>query len=164
MPTKKSATKTSSRATLNLPIFGNGKKNKKQEKEVKKAIKKSNPKTIMVSLLLIIVGFIIGAGAYFIVCKNDTFEVVGKDQITLTLDEKYEERGAKIIEFGKDISENVIIETNLELNEDKTSKETGTFYVKYTVDSIKYGKLFKIQKIKLVTFVDSSEIDELEGE
>ena len=157
MATKKSATKSSSRAKLNLPIFGRSKNNKKQEKQVEKTIKNSSAKTLFVSFLLIIVGFAIGAGAYFLICKNDTFEIVGSDEITLTLDESYEELGVKAIEFGKDISEKVKIETNMVLDSENKSNEIGTFYVKYTIDSIKYGKIFKIEKIKLVTFVEASE-------
>ena len=157
MATKKSASKTSSRASLNLPIFSNNKHSKKQEKQIEKTIKKSSPKVLIASLLLVIVGFTLGLGAYFLVCKNDTFEIVGSDEITLTLDEEYIESGAKIIEFGKDISSQVVIETNMNLNEENKSNEIGTFYVKYSVDSIKYGKIFKINKIKLVTFVEASE-------
>lgn len=157
MATKKSATKSSSRASFNLPIFGNKKKQQKQEKQVEKAVKKSSLKTLLVALFLIVVGFTIGMGSYFLICKADTFEIVGSDEITLTLDDAYIENGAKIIEFGKDISANVIIETNMHLNEENKSTEIGTFYVKYSVDSLKYGKIFKIEKIKLVTFVEASE-------
>ena len=157
MATKKSASKTSSRAKLNLPIFGSSKTNKKQEKQLEKTIKKSSPKVLIASLLLLIVGFAIGIGAFFLVCKNDTFEIIGSDEITLTLDEEYIENGAKIIEFSKDISNEAVIETNMNLNEENKSNEIGTFYVKYSINSLKYGKIFKIEKIKLVTFVEASE-------
>ena len=148
MAIKKTATKTSSKAKLNLNIFGNKKQTKKQEKEIEKTVKKSSFKTLIASLFLIIVGFTIGAGAYFLVCKNDTFEIVGNDEITLTLDETYEDPGVKIIEFGKDISENATVKTNLSKNDDGKyySNEIGTFYIEYSVDSIKYGKVFKIGK------------------
>ena len=157
MATKKSATKTSSKASLNLPIFNNKKQNKSQKKQLEKTIKTSSLKTLLVSFILIVVGFVIGAGGYFLICRNDTFEIIGGDEITLTLDEAYVENGVKAIEFGKDISQNVVIETNMNLDENKKSTEIGTFYVKYTIDSLKYGKIFKIEKIKLVTFVEASE-------
>lgn len=162
METRKSATKTSSRAKINLPVFG--KPTKKQEKKVEKMVKNTSPKTLIVSLLCLIVGALIGVAAFFVVCRNDTFEIIGSDEITLTIDEKYVEEGAKVVEFGKDISKDIQINSNLNLDENGYSNEIGTFYVEYTIDSLKYGKIFKIKKIKLVTFVETSEAMEPEGE
>ena len=45
----------------------------------------------------------------------------------------------------------------MNLNSENKSNEVGTFYVKYSSNSIKYGKIFKVEKIKLVTFVEASE-------
>ena len=157
MATKKSASKSSSRASFNFNIFGNKKKNKQTEKQVEKTIKKSSSKTLITSLFLILLGLAIGIGAYFLICKNDTFEIIGSDEIILTLNDAYEEYGVKAIEFGKDISANVKTETNMTLDENGKSSEVGTFYVKYTIDSIKYGKIFKIEKVRLITFVEASE-------
>ncbi len=164
MATRKNATKTSSRATLNLPIWGNKKQNKKKEKQVEKTIKTSGPKTLFVAFLCLIIGAVIGIAAFFVVCRNDTFEINGPEEITLTLNEKYIETGAKAVEFGKDISSDVMINSNLNLDSRGFSNEVGTFYVEYTIDSLKYGKIFKIKKIKLVTFVENGEAMEPEVE
>ena len=62
-------------------------------------------------------------------------------------------------------SKNVIIETNLIKNPDGTytSNEEGTYYIAYTVNNFKYGTLFKIQKIRLITFVEATEEGEMQG-
>ena len=33
----------------------------------------------------------------------------------------------------------------------------------YTVDNLKYGKIFKVQKIRLITFVEATEQDEIDS-
>lgn len=161
MATKKIASKTSSRASVNLPSKSTPsvKKRtvKKSAKTAEKQLKKMGAKGIIAVLTCLIIGIVAGLAAYFIVCKNDSFEIVGGDEITITLEQKYVEQGVKIIEFGKDISGNAKIETNLKLTEDGMPTELGTFYVKYTVDSVKYGKIFKIQKVRLISVVETSE-------
>ena len=42
------------------------------------------------------------------------------------------------------------------------AEEEGTYYITYTVDSLKYGSIFKIQKIRLITFVEPTEAGELQ--
>ena len=39
----------------------------------------------------------------------------------------------------------------------------GTYYIKYTVSNIKYGSIFKVQKIRLIHFVEPTESEELGG-
>ena len=155
MAVRKTATKTSHRASLDYEI--SDKKAKRNINKTAKSVSKLGSRGILVFFICLLIGIAAGFGVYKIVCKNDCFQIIGADEITLTLDEKYEESGVKIVEFGKDISDKVKIETNLNLDENGKSKEVGTFYVKYTVDSVKFGKLFKIQKIKLITFVEASE-------
>lgn len=161
MATKKTASKTSARASLNFPSVSTPsvKKRtvKKSAKTAEKQLKKMGAKGIVAALVCLIIGIGVGLAAYFSVCKNDCFEIVGGDEITITLDQKYIEQGVKIIEFGKDISGNAKIESDLELTDDGLPMELGTFYVKYTVDSVKYGKIFKIQKVRLISVVETSE-------
>ena len=168
METKRTVKKTTKKASVNMSNSG---------KKVAKAtvltgaalagagIKKTGAKGIIVALLCFIIGFGAGLGGYLMLCKNDCFEILGGDDIVLTLDESYEERGVKIVEFGKDISSQVKIEMEKDLKDmleanDNKSTQVGTYYIKYTVDSIKYGKIFKIEKIRLVTFVEPSEASE----
>lgn len=160
MPTKKTVSKTSSRAKVNA----SGKAKTVAAvgaavttAAVAKSIKKTGAKGLVVAILCLIIGAAVGLGAYFIVCRNDTFEIVGKDQITITLDDVYTDAGVKIIEFGKDISDKVKTETDLTLDGEGKPTELGTFYIKYSVDSLKYGKIFTIEKIRLISVVEAGE-------
>ena len=77
----------------------------------------------------------------------------------------YDDKGVKVIAFGKDDSDKVMIETDLKRNADGSfyAEEEGTYYIKYTVDNIKYGSIFKIQKIRLIHFVEPTEEKEVVG-
>ncbi len=161
MATRKTASKTIKKAELDIDI--NKKSSKKTSKKVTKTIKKLSPAVIFMAVLLLMVGAVGGYFGFGYFIKNDCFDIIGKDEITLIVGEKYEDDGCKVIAFGKDDSDKVKSETNLTINPDGsyTSNEEGTFYITYTVDNFKYGKLFKIQKIRLISFVEPSEPDEI---
>ena len=61
----------------------------------------------------------------------------------------YNDRGATVIEFGKDISDKVTVETNMQdLGGGKYTADTtvpGKYYIKYTVESHKYGEVCRIR-------------------
>ncbi len=151
MATKKSASKTTKKATSEVVV------NEKVAKKSVKAVKKSG--SILIVVLCLFVGVLLGAGAWWIVCRDDCFDLVGVEEIMLTLDEAYVDEGVYVVAFGKDQSDNITIETNLQIDENGnyTSSEVGTFYITYKSECFKYGKLFKIQKVRLVTFVEVSE-------
>lgn len=161
MATKKTASKTSSRASVNLPKSSAPAVKKrtvnKSVKTAEKQLKKMGVKGMIIAVLCLLLGVAAGISAYLVVCKNDCFEIIGNDEMTITLNEKYVDQGVKIIEFGKDVSETAVIDTNLKLSDDNLPTELGTFYVKYSVNSVKYGKIFKIEKIRLISVVEPSE-------
>lgn len=156
MATRKTASKSSSRAKINIPAVKKS-STKKTVKSAEKQLKKVGGKGLIAVILCMIIGVAAGAGAFFYTSANDTFELIGSDEITITLNDKYVEQGVKIIEFGKDISGEVKTDGNLKLTEEGLPKELGTFYLKYSVDSIKYGKIFKIEKVRLISVVEPSE-------
>ena len=164
MATRKTASKTSKKATVNFN-WDTNKPSKRTSKKVNKELKKLSVGAILVAVMLLVVGAVGGFFGLKVVMKNDCFVLNGQDEITLTLGEKYTDEGAKVIAFGKDDANKVTIETNLTKNEDGTysADEVGTYYMVYKVDNIKYGKLFKVQKIRLITFVEASEGAEYEG-
>lgn len=155
--------KSSSRAKINIDLpsvgrTGNSKSNKRRAKKIARKVKKTNKGVIFGVIIALVAGLLLGAFVlYNVVSKNDCFEIIGSEEITLNIDEKYVEQGVKIIEFNKDISGEVIIETDMELDEQGYPKELGTYYVKYTVDSLKYGKIFSIEKIRIVNVSEPSE-------
>lgn len=163
MAIRKTANKTSSKAKLNLAV--DEKKLKRSSKKVNKHIKKVSASAILIAIFLLIGGALGGYFAIQPLMKNDCFELVGKDEITLTVGETYKDEGVKVIAFGRDEKDKVIVNSNMEKDENGnyTSKEEGTFYLEYTVDNIKYGSVFKIKKIRLVTFVEESEQEEIDS-
>ena len=156
MATKKTASKTTKKASLNIDIKS---PSKTKAKKVARKLKKLSPTALVVSLFLLIGG---ACGGWFgtqFITKNDCFTLIGKDEITKVVGQSYVDQGVNVVSFGKDLKDKVKVETNLTKNQDGTytSDEVGTFYMIYTVDSIKYGTIFKIQKIRLITFVEESE-------
>lgn len=168
---RKSAKVESERASLNIGAGSNTSSKRKYTKKATSAIKKAN---IFVCVLILIVSVGLGALGYFVVSKNDCFTLVGEQEITIVMDVLeneteilgtfVDEDKVKIVEFGKDISSEVIIETDMTQNEDGSYsvKEEGTYYIKYSVDSIKYGKIFTVEKIRLISFIAPSVDEEKE--
>lgn len=159
MATKKNARKTSSKAKSNIDL-SDVKVDRKTQRGAERTLKNTSAKVLLFGVIFLLVGVLIGAGAWWLVCRKDCFAIIGNDEIELTLDEKYEDFGVKVVAFGKRLdSDDIIIETNLKMDADGKfySDEIGTFYIKYSTENFKYGKLFKVEKIRLVTFVESSE-------
>ena len=164
MATKKTAGKTSKKATLDFNFNLDNKPSKRKQNKAKKQFKKISVGAVLIAVLLLALGAVGGFFTVKVLSKDDCFELIGKDEITLQIGEKYTDEGAKVIAFGKDNSSKLIIETNLTKNEDGTysASEEGTYYMIYKVDDFKYGSLFKIQKIRLINFVEATEQDEID--
>lgn len=164
MATRKTAGKTSKKATADFNWNSNVKTSKKTSKKINKQLKKVSAGANMLALLLLVVGAVGGYFGVKLITKNDCFVLNGKDEITLQIGETYTDEGAKIVSFGKDVSEDVEIETNLKKNQDGSyfADEEGTFYITYKSTNFKYGTLFKVQKIRLITFVEPTEQEEIE--
>lgn len=155
MATRKTASKQSKKVEVNFEL------DKKSSKKINKEIKRTPLKTLLILFLVVLIGLSAGAIPAYFLTRNDCFELIGADELTLTIGESYADQGAKVIAFNKDDSKKVKTKTNLDVdsNGNFTSNEVGTFYIVYTVDNLKYGKIFKIQKIRLITFVEPSEDD-----
>lgn len=141
---------------------------KKTTKRINKEVKKIGFKAILIILLVTLIGGAIGLGVCWIVSRKDCFQLIGMDEITLTLRDEsadtfcanniYYDEGVKVISFGRDISKDVTIETDLKQHTDGGyyADEVGTYYMIYKVNDIKYGKIFTVQRIRLITFVEST--------
>ena len=162
MAIKKTTRKVSKKVKLDIDL------NKNDNKKVKKAgkkIKKLSMGVLFFAVLLLAVGTIGGYIGVQYLCKNDCFTIVGEDEIECSLNETYYDQGVKVVAFGKDDADKVVVETNLKQNIDGGfyAEVEGTYYIKYTVDNIKYGSIFKIQKIRLIHFVEPTEESEVVG-
>ena len=125
---------------------------KKAKKKFKKGVKRLNGWTLFFCILALVVGVAAGIGAHNLVCMNDEFEVNGQKEYYIELRSgtfEYTDAGATVIEFGRDISDDVKIETNMtELGDGKYEADAsipGKYYIKYTVDSPKYGEVCRIR-------------------
>jgi len=171
------AKKVQTKAKINwgwdAPENRNGKatRSTKSNRSTSRKIKKLGLKAIMIILLVTLIGGAIGAGVCWFVCRNDCFEIIGQEEITIPMttinfvnnqaveiDNSYYDKGVKVISFGRDISKDVYIETDLKQNEDGSyyADEIGTYYIIYKVDDIKYGKIFTVERIRLITFVEGT--------
>jgi hypothetical protein len=158
MATRKNASKTTSKSKSNINL--NVKSSKKTQKNAEKMIKNTSGKALLVGLCFLLVGIILGAGAWWFVCRNDCFVIVGNDEIEITTDEQYDDFGVKIVSFGRSLeSEEIVVETNLQINAEGKfyADEIGTYYIKYSTNDFKYGTLFKVEKVRLVHVVEPSE-------
>ncbi|MBE7075448.1 MAG: DUF5011 domain-containing protein [Clostridiales bacterium] len=158
MAVRKKATKSTKKAELNYD-FSEVKLKNKTKSSAKTALKNTSAKVFLFAFLFLIVGAVLGAGAWWFVCRNDCFELVGEETVSITLGESYKDEGVEIVSFGKDVEPLVMIETNLKQNVDGEyyADEIGTFYIKYYSTDFKYGKLFKVEKVRLVDVVEASE-------
>ncbi len=127
---------------------------KKVKRKVKSKVRRLHPLTFVICFLCLALGVGAGIGAYTFISRDDCFVLNGEKNYTVSVgsDFTYGDEGAKVISFGKDISDRVQIETNLtEIGDGKytadTSK-TGEYYIIYTVDSIKYGD---VQRVRVIT-------------
>ena len=159
MATRKNASKKTSRAKFNFNI---------DEDDIKKSKKSGSKLTKSLGILAVVflvIGVGLGIGASFYLCRNDCFEIIGSDELTLTIGENYYDEGCKVISFGRDISDEVEIETDLIINSDGslTGDDTKTYYILYKSNDIKYGKVFTVTKIRLITFVEEPEQDEIDS-
>ena len=161
MASKKSYGKVSKRASID---FGSGtttseKSKKKQTKKVKSSLNKISTLAKVIMVLLIVVGITGGILVTKFITRNDCFVLNGQGEQTLFISETYKDESAKVVAFGKDDSAKIEIETNMKKNEagEYYAEEVGTYYMIYKVKNFKYGSIFKIQKIRLITFVEESE-------
>ena len=164
MAIRKTTSKTSKKASFSFDWDNNSKQTKRSSKKAKKQLKKLGFGAIMMAIFMLAIG---AAGGFFgvkFLTKKDCFELIGKDEITLQLGETYLDEGANIVSFGKDVSADVEIETNLkiDLNGKYYAESEGTYYMIYKSKNFKYGTLFKVQKIRLITFVDATEPGEMQ--
>lgn len=127
---------------------------KKVKRNVKKKVKRLNFLTLVICILALAAGIAAGAAGCLFVCRNDCFELNGKKEYVVEAGESfvYRDEGVRIVEFGRDISDRVQIKTNLTKNDDGSyspgDNASGSYYIIYTVDSVRYGK---IQRVRTIT-------------
>ena len=130
---------------------------RKTKRTAKKKLRRIHPLSFVVWILAIAIGIGAGAGACAFICRNDGFELVGKSALTVQKVEEsgklyeYTDKGVKIVSFGKDISDKVKIETNMEEVDDGVyafdASEENVYYIVYTVDDARFGEIRRVRTI-----------------
>lgn len=173
---KTTASKETSQAKANKFWENDNQKNKKKSTVTKvaggvvgtiasvKTAKKIGLKGVFIVIICFLFAIIIGASFCFVMGKDDCFEIVGSEELEFQIGETYKDEGVLIKEFGINISKSAKIQTNLKVDENGNyyQDSEGTFYIAYTVKSLKFGLIYNVQKIRLVTFVEQN--DDSQGE
>lgn len=98
--------------------------------------RRQDSKKFNVLVFILLISLVLGAGiGYFIgftLIKNDKFIINGESTIEIYIGQTYEDEGATAISFGKDVSNKIKTENNI------NTAEEGQYYIKYTVDNIRY--------------------------
>ena len=116
--------------------------------KLKKQAQKQAKKKPWYALLLIVILALGGVGGFFgakFLIKDDKFEINGDQEVVLEVGDYYVEKGATIISFGRDISKTVKIDSTVD------TTIAGQYYVKYTVEDIRFGK---VERYRYVTVVE----------
>ena len=122
-------------------------------RSAKKAAKKSHKAIKWIALIFFIIGFTAGYFGGEYLCVNDCFALNGETHITVKQGTAYTyyEEGATVISLGRDLSSEVIIETDLTPTENGTypidTSVEQTYTITYTVDDFRYGSVKKIRFI-----------------
>lgn len=114
------------------------------KKKSKKTKKKNQPKKSTFLTVLMVIILIFGGGGFLtfnLLTKNDEFSIIGEKNITLTVGDAYVEQGAKIISFGSDKSESVIVESTVD------TSVAGEYYVKYSSSDYRFKNVIRYRYV-----------------
>jgi hypothetical protein len=160
MSEKGSITRETKTARMNIPSGGGGGTGKQAKKQFKNAWSTFGIIGIILLVCVLAGGVLVGSVICYFACQNDCFKLNGPKEVELYIGQTYEDPGCTVIEFGQDISDQVVRSGSFMDLEGGTSETEGSFYIKYTVDTFKYGKLFTIYMGRIITFVAPSESDD----
>lgn len=120
---------------------------------MKRGYKKSkvDKRISLLVILFLLLGGGIGYGGSLLLTKNDTFELIGEKNITLNVNEIYNDSGVKVISYGKDLTDKVHIDSDLDLTKE------GEYTIIYTVKSIKYKDIKRVRYITVRNGSDGNE-------
>ena len=105
---------------------------------------KKNMIIIMIAITFLVLFAVGGFFACRTLTQNDKFEILGEKNITIQLGQEYQDEGAIAIFLGKDISNQIKVEDNIEI------EKPGTYYIKYSIDNIFYKNVFRYRYITVV--------------
>lgn len=119
---------------------------KTNKKNIEKVVKKSNKVTLFLVLFMFVLGGVAGVFTVRHITRNDYFKLNGDEQITLNVNDGYNDAGAKAVAFGKDISENIEV---IGLEDIDTSKP-NTYVIKYKINNFRFKNYTLYRQVKVV--------------
>ena len=129
----------------------------KAKSKAKRTAKKISALSYVIWAIALVGGIALGAVSCAFVCRNDGFRLNGKAEYTLTVGQEenvYSDKGAQVISFGRDISKDVKVSTNLkELGDGEYEIDTsdeGVYYIIYTVDDVRFGDIKRVRTFRVV--------------
>ena len=131
-------------------------KNNNWNKVAKKAVRKTHRAITWIALIFLSLGFAIGYFGGEYLCVNDRFTLNGETHIVIEQGTEYTyfEEGATVISLGRDISSEVMVETDLTATENGTypidTSVEKVYTITYTVDDFRYGSVKKIRFITVI--------------
>ena len=137
------------------------KTNKKTQKIVKKELKKM-PSSLKIVAALVFIFASVGAFlTSYMMQKNDCFELIGDQVVTMYIGGSYQEpevkEAIKCISFGMDATSSVYINEEETTYDPNTSvNNEGTYYIVYQTTNFKYSSITRIRTI-IVNVVDENE-------
>ena len=109
---------------------------KKRSSSAAKAAKKLHPATVVLAAVFLAVGIGAGIFASEALSAGDSFTLNGGREVHLSLGEAFDDPGATVLSFGRDISDRVQVSGDA----DRFDADTpGTYYFVYTVDDLRWG-------------------------
>lgn len=109
---------------------------KKRSSSAARAAKKLHPATVVLAAVFLAVGIGAGIFASEALSAGDSFTLNGGREVHLSLGEAFDDPGATVLSFGRDISGRVQVGGDA----DRFDADTpGTYYFVYTVDDLRWG-------------------------
>ena len=129
----------------------------KVKRKARSTAKRISAVSYVIWALALICGIAVGAVSCMFVCRNDCFKLRGKSEYVLTVGQEnniYTDKGAQVISFGRDISRDVKVSTNLlEVGDGEyeiDTSEEGVYYIIYTVDDVRFGEIKRVRTFRVV--------------
>lgn len=121
-----------------------------KSKRTRGAAKKLHPATLALALVFLALGIAGGIFAAKALTANDRFTLNGAQAVSVAAGEGYDDPGATVLSFGRDISDKVIVGGDFSRFD---ADAPGVYNFTYTVDDFRWGDY---QLVRTVTVVDTA--------
>ena len=124
-------------------------------KKIEKQVRALHPLTLFLACLFLAGGIAAGFFGVRYLRRDDICTLEGVQLRELTVGEPltYTEEGLRVVAFGKDISDRVTVETNMQQNADGTytgdTSEPSGYYILYRIDHFLYKDVVLVRNFRV---------------